>query len=76
VALAPLDSVLDENSGSVTVAHVPAGAASETLSSGVYDLSAWVWNSSDPLNSLHRQSDATSVDLTGGSASSASISID
>jgi hypothetical protein len=76
VAVTPLDSVLAESSGSVTVQRVPAGTASETLSSGVYDLSAWVWNSSNPSGTLHRQSGATSVDLTGGSASGASISID
>jgi hypothetical protein len=76
VAVTPLDSVLDESSGSVTVARVPAGTASETLSSAIYDLSAWVWNSTNPSGTLQRQSGATSVDLTSGSASGASITID
>ncbi|HEY5102270.1 MAG TPA: hypothetical protein VII70_05775, partial [Steroidobacteraceae bacterium] len=75
VALAPLDSVLDQGSGSVTIQHVPAGTSSVSLASGVYDLSAWVWNSSNPSGTLKRESGTTSVDLSGGTAS-ASISID
>jgi hypothetical protein len=76
VAVTPLDSILDESSGSVTVGRVPAGTASETLSSGIYDLSAWVWNSSDPSGTLHRESGATRADLSAGNASAANISID
>jgi Domain of unknown function (DUF4382) len=76
VAVASLDSVLDESSGSVTIARVPAGTSSQTLSSGLYELSAWVWNSSNPSGTLHRQSSATSVDLSSGSASGTSITID
>jgi hypothetical protein len=76
VAVAPLDAVLDESSGSVTIAHVPAGTSSQALSSGVYELSAWVWNSTDPSASLRRQSSATSIDLSSGAASGTSITID
>lgn len=77
VAVAPLDSVLDASSGSVAIERVPAGTSSQTLSSGLYELAAWVWNSSDPSGTLHRQSATSSVDLRSGSASSrATISID
>jgi hypothetical protein len=76
VAVAPLDAVLGESSGSVTIAHVPAGTSSQALSSGVYELSAWVWNSTDPSASLRRQSSATSIDLSSGAASGTSITID
>jgi Domain of unknown function (DUF4382) len=76
VAVASLDAVLDASSGSVTIARVPAGTSSQTLSSGLYELSAWVWNSSNPSGTLHRQSSATSVDLSSGSASGTRITID
>jgi hypothetical protein len=76
VAVAPLDAVLAESSGSVTIAHVPAGTSSQALSSGVYELSAWVWNSTDPSASLRRQSSATSIDLSSGAARGTSITID
>jgi hypothetical protein len=76
VAVTPLDSVLNESSGSVTIQRVPAGTSSEALASALYELSAWVWNSTDPSGTLHRQSGATSVDLRNGTASGASITID
>ena len=76
IAVTALDSVLDASSGAVTVQHVPAGTSSETLASGLYELSAWVWNSSNPSGTLHRQSSASSVDLRSGTKSDASITID
>ena len=76
VAVTPLSSVLGEGAGSVTVSGVPAGSSSETLSSGVYDISAWVWNSTNPSATLSRQSSATSVDLSAGNAGSVSMTID
>jgi hypothetical protein len=76
IAVTALDSVLNASSGTVTVQHVPAGTSSETLASGLYELSAWVWNSSNPSGTLHRQSSASSVDLRSGTKSDASITID
>lgn len=75
-AVAPLDAVLDESAGSVTIAAVPAGTATQTLNSGLYELSAWVWNSANPAGTLRRESSATSVDLRSGSAAGTSITID
>jgi hypothetical protein len=76
IAVTALDAVLNASSGAVTVQHVPAGTSSETLASGLYELSAWVWNSSNPSGTLHRQSSASSVDLRSGTKSDASITID
>jgi hypothetical protein len=76
IAVAPLGAVLDQSSGSVIFTRVPGGTSSQTLGTGVYDLSAWVWNSSNPSGTLSRQSSPTSVDLSSGTATGASITID
>ena len=76
VAVTPLGVALDQSAGSVTFARVPGGTSSETLATGVYDLSAWVWNSSNPSGTLIRQSSATSVDMSSGTASGTTITID
>jgi hypothetical protein len=76
VAVTPLGSILDQSSGSVTFTRVPGGTSSQTLTSGVYDLSAWVWNSTNPSGTLSRQSSATSVDLRTGTATGATVTID
>jgi hypothetical protein len=76
IAVAPLGTVLDQSSGSVTFTRVPGGTSSQTLGTGVYDLSAWVWNSSNPSGTLSRQSSPTSADLSSGTATGASITID
>lgn len=76
VALTPLSSILGTGAGSVTITAVPAGSSSQTLSSGVYDITAWVWNSTNPSGTLSRQSSATSVDLSAGNSASVSVTID
>jgi hypothetical protein len=76
VAVAPLGAALNQSAGSVTFTHVPAGTSSATSSTGVYDLSAWVWNASNPSGTLTRESGSTSVNLSSGSASGATITID
>jgi hypothetical protein len=76
VAVTPLGVVLDQSSGTVTFSRVPGGTSSQTLASGVYDLSAWVWNSSNPSGTLSRQSSPASVDLSTGAASGATITIE
>jgi hypothetical protein len=76
VAVTPLGVVLDQSSGTVTFSRVPGGTSSQTLTSGVYDLSAWVWNSSNPSGTFSRQSSPASVDLSTGTASGATITIE
>ncbi|HSY08907.1 MAG TPA: DUF4382 domain-containing protein [Steroidobacteraceae bacterium] len=76
VAVAALGAVLDQSSGSVTFSRVPGGTASQTLATGLYDLSAWVWNSSNPSGTLSRQSSPKSVDLRSGTATGTTITID
>jgi hypothetical protein len=74
IAVASLSAVLNETAGSVTFANVPGGT-SENLLSTSYNLSAWVWNSSNPTGTLSRQSSPTGIDMSGGSAHT-SITID
>jgi len=76
IAAEPLSTILDQSSGSVTFSHVPGGTSSQTFSTGLYDLSAWVWNSSNPSGTFSRQSSATTVDLRSGTATGATITID
>jgi hypothetical protein len=76
IAVAPLSTFLDQSSSSVVFSRVPGGTSSQTLSTGLYDLSAWVWNSSNPSSTLSRQSSATTVDLRSGTATGATITID
>ena len=76
IAVTALGAVLDQSSGTVTFSRVPAGTASQTLNTGLYQLSAWVWSSSDPSGTFIRESSPTSVDLRTGSATDASITID
>ncbi len=74
IAVTSLSAVLNESAGSVTFANVPGGS-SENLLSTNYNLSAWVWNSSNPTGTLRRESSPTAITMSGGSAS-ASITID
>ena len=77
IAVAPLGTALNQSAGSVTFSGVPAGTSSATSSTGVYDLSAWVWNASNPSGTLAREPGATSVNLSSGAASgTTSITID
>ena len=76
VAVAPLGVILNQSSGSVTFTHVPGGTSSTSLSTGIYDLSAWVWNSSNPSGTLTRVSSPTGVNLSSGTSTGATITID
>jgi hypothetical protein len=69
VAVSSLGSVLDQSSGSVTFNHVPGASSTQGANNGAYDLSAWVWNATNPSGTLTRESSATGVSLSSGSAS-------
>ncbi len=72
VAVAPLDAYLGgPSSGNVTLfTSVPGGA-----STSVYYVEAWVWSSSSPASSLERESQSAPIDLSSGSASGVTITI-
>jgi uncharacterized protein DUF4382 len=76
IAVMPLGATLDQSSGSVTLSGVPGGTSSQALATGLYDLSAWVWSSSNPSGTLSRQSSPKSVDLRSGKATGVTISIE
>jgi hypothetical protein len=75
VAVAALGTVLDQSSGSVTFSHVPGASSTQGANNGSYELSAWVWNASNPSGTLARESSPTGVSLSSGTTS-ASITID
>jgi len=75
VAVAALGTVLDQSSGSVTFSHVPGASSTQGANNGSYELSAWVWNASNPSGTLTRESSPTGVSLSSGTTS-ASITID
>jgi len=76
VAVAALGTVLDQSSGSVTFSHVPGASSTQGANNGSYELSAWVWNASNPSGTLTREVSTTSVNLSSGAASGATITID
>lgn len=69
VAVTSLSGILDQSSGSVTFNHVPGASSTQGANNGAFDLSAWVWNASNPSGTLTRESSATGVSLSSGSAS-------
>jgi Domain of unknown function (DUF4382) len=70
VASVPLDTVLSKRGGTVA-ATVPAGTPSS-----FYYLSVRVWNSSNPANTLSRQSFPTMLDLRSSSSATLPVTID
>jgi len=75
VAVTSLASVLDQSSGSVTFSHVPGASSTQGANNGAYELSAWVWNASNPSGTLTRESSPTGVSLSSGTTST-SVTID
>jgi hypothetical protein len=69
VASVPLDTVLSKGGGTVAVT-VPAGTPSSN-----YYLSVRVWNSSNPANTLSRQSFPTVLDLRSSSSATLPVTI-
>jgi hypothetical protein len=69
VASVPLDTVLSKGGGTVA-ATVPAGTPSSN-----YYLSVRVWNSSNPANTLSRQSFPTVLDLRSSSSATLPVTI-
>ena len=70
VAAVALDTVLTKGGGTVT-ATVPAGTPSSN-----YYLSVRVWKSSNPANTLSRQSFPTALDLRSSSSATLPVTID
>jgi hypothetical protein len=70
VASVPLDTVLSKGGGTVA-ATVPAGTPSS-----FYYLSVRVWNSSNPANTLSRQSFPSALDLRSSSSATVPVTID
>ena len=77
VATAALDTILSGNiSGSVTFSGLPGGSSSTLYSPGLYTIAVRAWNTSNPANTLSRQSYTTLVDLRQGTTSAYSVTID
>ncbi len=77
VALAPLDTVLQQSVGSafIDIAPVPAGTTDAALATGLYFLEAWAWNSADALDTFTRHSGAEAVDLRGSASGAGAVTV-
>ncbi|HTY48521.1 MAG TPA: DUF4382 domain-containing protein [Steroidobacteraceae bacterium] len=72
VAVAPLGPYLSGALTSGTLASdVPAGGANGSI----YYAETWVWNSTDPLDTLNRQPYSGTIDLTSGSATGIALAL-
>ncbi len=71
-----IDSALTQNGGqTLQVQGIPAGGSTSS-DNAVYYVSIRAWNSSDPVTTLQLQSFDTPVDLSGGSATAATVNVD
>jgi hypothetical protein len=73
-----LASVLALNGGTggpFSVANIPGGSSTQTFAPGLYYLHAFVWNSADPWLSFHRVEGTGVVDLTEGSATNVTLTL-
>lgn len=75
VAVTPLDAVLAQATGTVTLSSVPGGSATQTFDAGVYYSEVWVWNSNNPTGTFSRQPSSTVIDLRTTSTATATLSI-
>lgn len=75
IATAALDAALATSSGTVTVNNLPGGSASSSYATGVYDVSARVWNSQDPAGTLQHKYFSAAVDVRNGSQTGVSLAI-
>jgi hypothetical protein len=78
VTTIPLASVLSQNSGTggpYAITNLPGGSSSQAFQDGMYYLYARVWNSSNPAQSLHRESMPVVVDLRNGSATNVNFTV-
>ena len=77
IAMAPLDSYLGAAQSSATLfSSVPGDSGGSVAKTNQYSAEAWVWNSSDPSGTLSRQPVSSVIDLSGGSASGVTITIE
>jgi hypothetical protein len=78
VATAPLDSVLTQSAASsLAISGLPGGSSTTgALNNALYYVSVRVWNSSDPVGKLNRETYPSVLDLSTGTGTSYSLAID
>ncbi len=76
-AVVPLDAYLASAQSTATLFNnLPGGSAGSSYGYGLYYAEAWVWSSADPAGTLSRQPQSAAIDVSGGSASGVTISIE
>jgi uncharacterized protein DUF4382 len=75
VGTTPLDSILSQPSGTVTVT-VPAGDSTTAFDSGTYLAEAWVWTSSNPSDSFVRVPAGALIDLRQAATGTTTLALD
>lgn len=77
VTAVSLDAMFQALQGSnqVEVTQVPAGTTTANLTSGLYYLEAWAWNSADPKGTFTRHPGPDAIDLRTAPAAAGSVSI-
>ena len=71
-----LDSVLTQSANAtLTASGLPGGGSGGTFTDGLYYLSVRVWNTSDPLGTVVRETYPQPLDLRSGSLSSYQLNI-
>jgi hypothetical protein len=74
VGAAPLNGYL--NGGTLTLnAVAPGGSTASSYAAGVYNAEIWAWNSANPLGTLTRIPQATTIDMSAGNASGVALTI-
>jgi len=76
IATSAIDAALvTPGGGSVTVSGLPGGSASAVYPSGIFDVTARVWNAQDPAGTLQLRYFPAAVDVRNGSVGGISIAI-
>ncbi len=75
VATASLNSIVASGSGSIVISGLPGGGSSGSFASGIYFVTTRTWNTANSFGTLSRQFSSTIADLTNGSVTGFSVSI-
>jgi hypothetical protein len=72
-----IDSALTQNGGvTLLIPGIPGGGSASSFDNAVYYVSTRAWNSSNPAGTLARQSFPSPVDLSAGSVTGLSVTVD
>jgi hypothetical protein len=76
VGTTSLDAILSQPTGTVTVTPVPAGDSTTAFDGGTYFAEAWVWTSTDPVNSFARVPAGALIDMRQSATATTSVTLE